>query len=383
MNNKRYGSVETKVGAFFLCGLVVFGYVLFHVQDAGSLFSKQIILRARFTHAGGLRSGDAVTLSGLKVGEIQKIELLPDAADGRTVKVTMAIDRTYAVRQGAKASIIWGGLLGNRLIDIKQGSGEAMLNNSEIIDTRDSVELTAIFEKVDKASTSLQDILSGGGIGGEVSGAFSSFKDVMEKIKKGEGTIGKLVNSDEIYKDAQAIMADLKKASARINAIVGDNEGRITDIMKSLKTAVPKAEEAFAAIKELGEKVEKGDGILPALISDKKMKENLENALAKLSKSLNKIEEVANDLRDPEGKSTLARLMHDEKLGDDIASAVSDLKKVASRLEKGESSLGKLMGDSEMYDKVSKLLDDGRETLRRVKEQVPVGTFAGILMSAF
>jgi phospholipid/cholesterol/gamma-HCH transport system substrate-binding protein len=410
MSDGKYGGVEAKVGAFFLLGLVIFGYILFQVHDGAALFRDRRVLKARFGHAGGLRTGDAVTLTGLKVGEVQKIELAPEVREGKTVVVYMELDPAYPVRKGAMAQIAWGGLLGNRLIDIEQGTGGPLPDGGEIAKTRDAIELTGILKKVEKVGGTLEEMLADEGLAANVSDAFANVSEVMEKITEGEGTLakllaspelydeltgfsrklnapdstlGKLAGSDELYRDAREVVKNLKDASARIDKLTGDNAERIGEILEGLKTAVPRAEEAFAEIKALGKKVDEGEGILPALLNDKEMKADLETSLDRLDGALDKIETFTADLRDKDGKSALNRLLYDEQLGRDLSDAAGSLKEVAARLEKGESTLGKLMSDREMYDKITKLLDDARETMRRVKEQVPVGTFAGVLVSAF
>ncbi len=62
---------------------------------------------------------------------------------------------------------------------------------------------------------------------------------------------------------------------------------------------------------------------------------------------------------------------------------MKSVKAIAQRLDTGDNTLARLTRDSDLYTDVKKLVDDARETLRSVKDQVPVGTFASVMLSAF
>jgi len=70
-------------------------------------------------------------------------------------------------------------------------------------------------------------------------------------------------------------------------------------------------------------------------------------------------------------------------MADDVRDAIKSLRVVAQRLESGDNTLARLTRDKDLYEDVKKLLDDARETLRSVKEQVPVSTFASLLLTSF
>ena len=404
MNEHAPRRLETKVGVFFFIGLVILGVITFQVQDMGTLFRQHVTMTVKFPHAAGLNPGDTVTVAGLKVGEIQKIELLPDG-----VRIVMQITDGVKIKTDATATIAWGGLLGNRYVDISLGSpdSEAMPPNSEI-PMEPSVELTAVLKKIENAATKFENMLAEGDIGASLSDTLKGISELVTKVKKGEGTVGKLFNDDSLYKDiagfssklnndqstlgklvnsadlhkeAMEVVSKLRATAERVQKIVTANEKRITSIMENLDTAVPEAKNAFGAIRELSAKVDKGEGILPALLSDKKMRDDLKRSLDRMSSSLDRIESFTQSLN--EGSGLAARLAHDEELADNLSEAVQSLKTVAARIEKGDSTVARLTRDGDVYEDIQDIMADVRETLRRVKEQVPVGTFASVLLSAF
>jgi phospholipid/cholesterol/gamma-HCH transport system substrate-binding protein len=80
----------------------------------------------------------------------------------------------------------------------------------------------------------------------------------------------------------------------------------------------------------------------------------------KVSELGDEVRGLVKDIR--EGQGTVARLLNDKKMADDLAASVADLRSVASRLEKGEGSAGKFLRDDSLYTK----LDDAAARFDRL-----------------
>ncbi|MFD5138556.1 MCE family protein [Streptomyces sp. NPDC058378] len=75
--------------------------------------------RARFTDATGLVVGDSVRIAGVKVGQVESIEV----ADKRLAEVGFAVRRGRALPASVTASIKYLNMVGQRYIDLDQGAG--------------------------------------------------------------------------------------------------------------------------------------------------------------------------------------------------------------------------------------------------------------------
>jgi phospholipid/cholesterol/gamma-HCH transport system substrate-binding protein len=370
-------SVEAKVGVFFIVGLVILGVVTFKVEDMSALFRAKKTMYAHFEHASGINPGDPVAIAGVKVGEVKALEL-----DDRGVRMTLSLNSSARVREDAIASVAWGGLLGNRYIDISLGStGAGFLEEGSELPTVPSIEITAVLGKLDAAASELQKVLAEGGVGEKVGSLLDNLMKISEDMAQGKGTLGKLVDSPEMYDKLTGIADDLQEMATRLRGVVEKNEGRLDSIFASLEEAVPEARDAFATIKRLGEQAESGKGILPALLNDEQMYTDLKGSLAKLGTSLDRIDLVTTDIS--EGRGLLGRLAKDEKMADDFAQSLASLRAVAERIETGDNTLARLTRDDDLYLQAKGMLDDARESLRGLKEQVPLGTFGSVLLSAF
>jgi phospholipid/cholesterol/gamma-HCH transport system substrate-binding protein len=377
-------SVETKVGLFFLIGLAILGVITFRVANMGEYFEHRELYWVLFPSASGLKAGDIVAIAGMKVGEIKTLELKETG-----VKMTLAIEPKHPPRKGAIATIAWAGLLGNRYIDISLGKpGQPPLPRGSEIPIGESIELTDVLFKINAAATDLEGMLKTAGAGPKIqtlldnlSQASSDIAKVAADIREGRGTVGKLIASDELYNKAMSIADDLRGASADVRKLLADNNQRLNSIIERLDVAIPEAKDAFSSIRKLSDTATSGNGVVAALLNDQRMAEDLRTSLARLSNTLDRLDAVATNAE--QGHGLVGRLINDPQMADDVREAVRSLRVVAQRLESGDNTLARLTRDKDLYDDVKKLIDDAREAIRSVKEQIPVSTFTSLLLSSF
>lgn len=116
--DKYRGSKLIKAG---IIGVVLMILVILIGVQPLRLLSWATALRyqALFTEAGGIQSGNDVTVSGIKVGQVSSIELVNGDA-----LVAFTIDSKYALGSESTAHIRTGTLLGERVLALEsEGSG--------------------------------------------------------------------------------------------------------------------------------------------------------------------------------------------------------------------------------------------------------------------
>ena len=118
MNKPRY--IDISVGLFIVIGLVALLIMVMKVSGITELVSaKGYQVSANFTDIGGLKVRAPVTVAGVKIGEVSKIELLPDQLNAR---VTMTLRRDKPIPyEDTSARILTAGLLGSNYISIVPG----------------------------------------------------------------------------------------------------------------------------------------------------------------------------------------------------------------------------------------------------------------------
>jgi phospholipid/cholesterol/gamma-HCH transport system substrate-binding protein len=383
-------SVETKVGLFFLVGVAILGYFTFRVANVSELVKPKAYYKVSFPSASGLDKDAVVCIAGMRVGKITNNGMkLKDTC----VEMTLEIDRKYPVHTDAIATVAWGGLIGNRYIDISLGKSKHFLepgtkDSPTEIPVGPTIELTDVFSKINAAATDLQDLLKSTDARSKiqtilenVDKASTNIAKVTEEIREHRGTVGKLIGSEELYDKAQVIADNLKGASADVRKLLADNDQRLRSIIEKLDAAIPEAKDAFSSIKKLSDEAHSGKGPVAALLNDEKMAQDLRNSLGRLGSTLDRLDAITKSIE--QGQGLVARLVNDPQMADDVRDAVKSLREVAERVRSGDNTIARLTRDKDLYEDVKKLLDDARETLRSVKEQIPVSTFASLLLTSF
>ena len=112
--------VEVSVGVFIVLGVLALMVMAMKVSGVSDLTTKKgYQVTAEFTDIGGLKVRAPVTIAGVKIGEVTKIELQP--AD-LNAKVTMLLRQDKPVPyEETSARILTQGLLGSNYISIVPG----------------------------------------------------------------------------------------------------------------------------------------------------------------------------------------------------------------------------------------------------------------------
>ncbi len=120
MNKQRYRHIDISVGLFMLLGLLSLAVLVVKVSGISELISKTgYLVTADFTDIGGLKVRAPVTVAGVRVGEVTRIELQPGELNA---KVTMQLNRDKPIPfDDVSARILTQGLLGSNYISIVPG----------------------------------------------------------------------------------------------------------------------------------------------------------------------------------------------------------------------------------------------------------------------
>lgn len=115
-------AVETVMGALVLVVAAVFFFFAYTTSQVQTVNGYE--LSAKFSNAGGLKTGDDVRISGIKIGSVLSERLDPNTFQA---VVTMSIDPSVKLATDSVAEITSSGLLGNDYIAIAPGNEEKLI----------------------------------------------------------------------------------------------------------------------------------------------------------------------------------------------------------------------------------------------------------------
>ncbi len=139
---KRF-DLELVVGLFVLAGVVSLGYVAMRLGRMELLGGNHYRLEATFTNSGGLKPGSTVSIAGVDVGRVKRVELRDYEA-----RVEMDVENGVVLQEDAIASIRTRGLIGEKFIELTPGGSDVELKAGDRIrETEPAVDIGALISK--------------------------------------------------------------------------------------------------------------------------------------------------------------------------------------------------------------------------------------------
>lgn len=279
------------VGVFVIGGLLLLAIGLFMIGDRQMVFARKFTIYTEFAKITGLQPGAVVRVSGAKAGSVKAIIPPDKPSDKFRVQLEIAEKLHPLVRTDSIASIETEGLVGGSYLNVGTGSDQAprapenttipsrepfmiadllqqmsatVKNVNDTINLlKDDVQRTvmSIADTVDNANDLIgavsDDVKTMASAGARISGDVA---EITDTIRNGKGTIGKLVNDDELYrrassvaKSAAEIAADARKVVAEARQTLDSlqsKNGPVQGVTSNLKQTLDDARIAMAGFAE-------------------------------------------------------------------------------------------------------------------------------------
>jgi len=222
----RRSNFELKVGIFIFVGIVILSVIVFSIGNFYSV-KRGYVLNILFSFANGISVGAPVRYAGVEVGEVQDIEVYFDEKENiPMVRLLVWVSQNTWINEDSKAAINTLGLLGEKYLEIIPGTRETkLLQKGDTLRGKDPVsteELTRdtkeMLAKIDNMMESVNKIVGDEEFQISIKNTISNIeslsldlRDFITVAKEGEGTIGRLMSDDKLYKDIDEMILDIKK----------------------------------------------------------------------------------------------------------------------------------------------------------------------------
>jgi len=351
-------SLQVRIGAFILSGLLVFFAIIYLLGAQARYFERKYDLVAEFSEVGGLIDGATVRLAGVQIGRVTAV-VLPEQPGGK-VRVTLTIARRYAerIRRDSEAHIATQGLLGDKIVEISLGSTAApALQPGETVASREPFEMQQMFKAGVETMQTVKELAA------SLKGTAARVDRIAKEVETGKGLVHALVYDEPeslnrlnaILARTQQILARAEQSDSAVGVLLSPESGK-------------SARALLAAMDALGRGAEKADGrdtLLTALLYDPQYKGLVDD-----------LQSIAHNFRDvservAQGQGLLGQLTRDGSdgtagaLGDataDFRVAMANLRQVTDRLRAGEGTMGGLLEDPTVYENLVQFLEGARRS---------------------
>jgi phospholipid/cholesterol/gamma-HCH transport system substrate-binding protein len=262
-------------------------------------------VHAIFDDVAGLKKGNNVWFSGVKIGTIKDIHLYGDSQ----VEVVMNIEQRVQeyIRKDAVARISSESFIGNKNIVIDGGSQQAaQIQNGDRLKAQNPLNTDDLMETLQKNNKNLVDITN-------------DFKELSGKIVQGEGTIGAILTDSVLANDFRDMVANLQRTSqSTVNA--------------------------SRALSAFTNKLNAPDGLANQLVTDKEVFQQLRTSMAQLEQATASASEISENLRTASNQlndknNAVGVLLSDQTFARQLQSTMQNLETGTKKLDQNMEAL--------------------------------------------
>lgn len=274
--------------------IIFFGVFLFllgfNFLNGTSLFKKEKILFAKYENVEGLQVGTKVTVNGLSVGKVAKIDFLPNSSK---ILVSFTIRNDVVFSKNSVAELYEAGLIGGKSIAIHPVYDNFTKFKSG--DTLESSVKPGLTDVVNQQIAPLQQKLEKVLVNAD--SLFSGVNNVLNSEGKNnlsitlENLSSAVKSTDELVSRFNSIS---KNQNQNINKIVtnlakvSENLNKITDSLSStnLKKTIYNFEKLSSNFNHVLLEIKGGSGTLNKLLYEDSLYQNLKNSSDAIEKLL-------------------------------------------------------------------------------------------------
>ncbi|MDX2152240.1 MAG: MlaD family protein [Bryobacteraceae bacterium] len=319
---------QLRVGILAAGAIVILAVLVFLMTGNKNLFASEGVVYTYVDDSAAMTEGAAVRLNGILVGEITKITLTGSKAENQRVRFDLAI-REEMMRYIPVDSLVTVGaenVLGTKFINIKQGTAQETIRAGSTIKAREDRDFLEIVQSAQPILESMRMTLQ-------------RVDAIVGQVEKGQGSIGKLLYDEELYRRLNGILADVQKTTTAINTGRGTLGRLLYD-----ETLYNDVRGMLARLDTIMVGIQNGEGTAGRLIKDP----TLYNEITKTTTELRRLAEDLNA-----GKGTAGKLLKSEELHNQIRATLARVDGMIEKVNSGQGTLGQLLVNPSLYDSVN------------------------------
>jgi phospholipid/cholesterol/gamma-HCH transport system substrate-binding protein len=323
---------ELKFGLIAVFALVMAAVLIFAVGGGGGFFWQNYPLKVRFDNVAGLAQGSPVRVAGVEVGAVSNVEL---SSAGVEVWFDINDEMRPLVTSLSRASIGSISLLGEAAVDITPGPGGTPIPEWGYVQS--GVAEGSIAQMTSQASAGINEA-----------------RLLIEDIRKGRGTVGKLFTDDSVYTQFNALVG----AAERVTRNVSEGRGTMGQLANNPRM-YNELEASVANLNAITSGLRKGEGSLGKLLHDQALADRLTQTTANLEGVTAKINR---------GEGTMGKLVTDDALYKRLDAMTARLDTVLQNLNNGEGTAGQLLRDKQLYENMNLTITEFRNLLAEISK---------------
>ncbi|WP_242918460.1 MlaD family protein [Pontibacter liquoris] len=268
-------------------------------------FIQSISISTVFDDVEGLKPGNNVWFSGVKIGNVKEIKFYGTSQ----VQVIMNIEESSKkyIRKDAIARISSESLIGNQIIEILHGTQQSpAVENGDMLKSVPNLNTDDIMKTLQENNKNFVSITG-------------DLKEITSQLVQGKGTMGALISDTTLAKNFSSMVASLQQTSA--NTV-----------------------RASSALTRFTAKLNTENGLASELLTDTTVFNKLQASVAQLQQATASATQMANNLQQASGQlkgqsSAVGVLLNDPNFANQLQSTMKNLETSTEKFDRNMEAL--------------------------------------------
>lgn len=297
---------EVKVGIVVILAIALFIYG-FNFLKGHNIFNPERKLFAVYSRIDGLIEANPLLLNGFKIGQVKKIELLPN---NNKILVTFLLNSTVQIPKNSVAKVFSSDLLGSKAVELIPSKELVFVNNGDtLLSSSDDDLKTSVNKQIQPLQKKAEDLISSidsvmfvvkevlnANVRQNLISSFESIKNTIIALERTTYQMDTLMGTERyaiasIIQKTNSIVSNIEKNNEKISQAI-NNFNSISDSLAkaNLKKTVEETNIALAGVNKIINQINSGQGTAGKLI-------NSDSLYLSLSKSSEDLDKLLKDLR--------------------------------------------------------------------------------------
>ncbi|MEW6510666.1 MAG: MlaD family protein [Bacteroidota bacterium] len=288
-------SNEARIGIAVFAAAIIFVVGVIYLRGI-DLRSKQYALTVFYDNVNGLKDGDIVTVSGLAIGRVEGMSLA-----GRRIAVDLSIQTNVHIPRDSRAVLKSETIMGGKFIEITPGADSLLLRNGDTLTGSYEAALSELTATLAPISSNVLGILE------NVNTTFDEatrrrIQEIVQDLARSAARLNQVVQSgglsaDRAFTDFSVFSHDLARFARTLDTLALTQRGNLDTGITTFRSVAQKLDRVSERLEYTTEslnlvlgKIRKGEGTLGKLVHEEKLYNDVDSLAVTL-------EALIHDLR--------------------------------------------------------------------------------------
>jgi phospholipid/cholesterol/gamma-HCH transport system substrate-binding protein len=328
---------QLRVGLLAVGALAILGFLIFLMSGTQAFFTSKTEVYTFLNDSQAVTEASPVTLNGINIGKVAKVELSGSPQPDRYVKITMLVETKFlpAIPVDSQAELAAANLLGTKYINIKKGKSAQTIQSGAEIASSESAELEDVFRQSSSTLAALQIVVN-------------KLGDIVDQVAVGKGTIGKLFVDPALYNSLLGISDRFGSLATDLHTVLNSSDNSVGKLFhdngalyNDVQGIVTQVNGVMTQFEKVVDGINSGKGTLGQLAQNPAAYDDFRQILGDVHQLLAGIQS---------GKGTVGKLLTTDELNDEIKSTMTRLDSLLDKMSNGQGTIARLLNDPSLFE---------------------------------